>query len=269
MTNEFIQARVALLDAFEALVSHIDALILVGAQAIYLRTGEADVALAAFTTDGDLVLDPELLGVDPRVEQAMLGAGFTPDPRENAIGTWLSRSGVPIDLMVPHEVAGKGRRSVDIPPHDARSMRRARGLEAALIDKTRMELALENVPESSSYNVYVAGPCALLVAKLHKLDDRIDHPSRLYYKDAHDIYRLLVAIETAELVRGFNKLLSNSLSEPVTREAVEMLRQYFAAGVDAPGSQMSGAAEEMVGNPAAVALSSSVLAQQLLEALSD
>jgi hypothetical protein len=43
-----------LLDALVALEPHIDALVLVGAQAIYLHTGDADLAVAEYTTDADL-----------------------------------------------------------------------------------------------------------------------------------------------------------------------------------------------------------------------
>lgn len=39
MTDEVTMARTGLLDALEALESHLDALVIVGAQAIYLHTG--------------------------------------------------------------------------------------------------------------------------------------------------------------------------------------------------------------------------------------
>jgi hypothetical protein len=64
--------RTALLDAIEALEAQLDAIIVVGAQAIYLHTGSADVAVAEFTTDGgDLALHPDVLSADPRVNDAM------------------------------------------------------------------------------------------------------------------------------------------------------------------------------------------------------
>jgi hypothetical protein len=69
-------ARAGLLDALEALQAHLDALVIVGAQAIYLHTGSTQVALAEHTTDGDLALDPELLSPDPLIEDAMTSAGF-------------------------------------------------------------------------------------------------------------------------------------------------------------------------------------------------
>jgi hypothetical protein len=57
----YIVARRVLLDALDALGTHRGAIILVGAQAIYLRVGEADLAVAPFTTDGDLAIDPAVL----------------------------------------------------------------------------------------------------------------------------------------------------------------------------------------------------------------
>jgi hypothetical protein len=44
--NLIVQSRAALLDALEALHEHRDNVIVVGAQAVYLRTGNASVAIA-------------------------------------------------------------------------------------------------------------------------------------------------------------------------------------------------------------------------------
>src|SRR5258706_14168677 len=104
------QARSALLDALEALREHRDSVIVIGAQAIYLHTGAADVALAEATKDSDLALDARSLGEDPRVEEAMEQAGFYLDPASGQPGAWLSPKGVPVDLMVPEAVAGSGSR---------------------------------------------------------------------------------------------------------------------------------------------------------------
>lgn len=65
-------AHTALLDALDALSEHIDALVVVGARAVYLHTGAAKVALAEHTTDGDLAIDPDLLGPAPHVERRWL-----------------------------------------------------------------------------------------------------------------------------------------------------------------------------------------------------
>ena len=63
-----------LLDALEALSDHRAALILVGAQAIYMHTGEGDLAVAPYTTDGDSALDPAELGPTPKLEDASVSA---------------------------------------------------------------------------------------------------------------------------------------------------------------------------------------------------
>jgi hypothetical protein len=52
--NILAAARAALLDALEALKEQRHAVAVVGAQAVYLRTGGADVALAEATKDSDL-----------------------------------------------------------------------------------------------------------------------------------------------------------------------------------------------------------------------
>ncbi|MDC5696149.1 hypothetical protein OO014_02695 [Intrasporangium calvum] len=269
MTDEMTMARMGLLDALEALALHLDALVIVGAQAVYLHTGATEIALAEFTTDGDVAVDPKLLSSDPLVEEAMSAAGFSPDPRPSAIGSWISPRGVPVDLMVPDAVAGAGRRGVHVPPHDSKSMRRARGIEAALIDNSKMVIrALDSAGGPREFEVSVAGPAALLVAKLHKIHDRLETPSRQDNKDAHDVYRLLRAVETRVFVEAISQLLSEGVSAEVTREALDQLRDLFAQGAGARGSLMAGAAEELVGDPTAVSESVVLLAQDLLEALS-
>lgn len=126
-----VRAREALLDALEALRDQRDALIVIGAQAVYLRTGDLDIALAPATKDSDFSLDPRNLHDDPRLEEAMRRAGFLPDVQP---GAWLRPDGIPVDLMVPERFAGSGRRSVQIPPHAKYSARKARGIEATLVD---------------------------------------------------------------------------------------------------------------------------------------
>ncbi|MEG0363413.1 MAG: hypothetical protein RR600_06350, partial [Aurantimicrobium sp.] len=60
--SQVVTARLALLDALEALGDHRDSIIVIGAQAVYSHTGAlTDVALAEITTDGDLAVDPREL----------------------------------------------------------------------------------------------------------------------------------------------------------------------------------------------------------------
>lgn len=263
------KARSALLDALEALDEQRDAVIVIGAQAIYLRTGGVDVALAESTKDSDLALDPRRLSDNPRIEQAMRAAGFLPGA-SNQPGAWVNPEGIPVDLMVPESLAGPApasARGARIPPHDKRAARRARGLEAVAVDNSIMEVAALNPADVRRPSVRVAGPAALLVAKLHKIAERIDTPHRLNDKDAHDIYRVLAAVDTDDLVAAFRELLGDSIGAEATRMALGHLEEMFAAGPKALGATMAGRAEEGVGEPETVSLAVSILAADLLEEL--
>ena len=92
-----VRARSALLDALVALEPHRESVVVIGAQAIYLRTS----------------------------------------------GEWLNADGIPVDLMVPERLAGVGNnssRGARIPPHHEHATRRARGLEAAIVDNDSIAL---------------------------------------------------------------------------------------------------------------------------------
>ncbi|MFC7549765.1 hypothetical protein [Plantactinospora sp. GCM10030261] len=113
----------------------------------------------------------------------------------------------------------------------------------------------------------MAGPAALLVAKLHKLGERQGTPLRLVDKDAHDVFRLLVAVPTAKLAASLVALLDDELAGTVTNQALVFLKELFAASHVAPGSVMAGRAEEGIGDPAVVSAAASALAEDLLSSL--
>ncbi len=81
LDSRYVEARRVLLDALTALAPHGRAFIVAGAQAVYLHTGEADLAIAPFTTDADLALDPTLLSEEPKPHAAMLCADPAYDRR--------------------------------------------------------------------------------------------------------------------------------------------------------------------------------------------
>jgi hypothetical protein len=56
-----------------------------------------------------LGIDLRNLGENPLIERAMVDAGFHQDPVGGQPGAWLSTDGIPVDLMVAEEIAGKGR----------------------------------------------------------------------------------------------------------------------------------------------------------------
>lgn len=101
--------------------------------------------------------------------------------------------GVPVDLMIPESMSEPGgRRGGRVPPHSKHATRRASGLEAAIVDHAPRQIAALDPEDARTFVTEVAGPAALLVAKLHKLGDRDESDSdRLNDKDAHDVYRLL------------------------------------------------------------------------------
>lgn len=262
-----VSARSALLDALEALADQRDALVLVGAQAIYLHTGAAPVALAEATKDTDLAVDPRALDDNPLLEEAMRRAGFHRNLTDPQPGSWLSPRGIPVDLLVPAALAGEGgRRGARIPPHSRHATRRTPGLEAAVVDHAPMTITSLDADDTRAAEIEVAGPAALLVAKLHKLGERRDTPDRLLDKDAHDIYRLLVAVDTDTLATAFTKLRADEFAGTVTDEALLYLEQLFAPGPDALGSTMAGRAEELLGNAAVVSAAVATLAADLLVA---
>jgi hypothetical protein len=265
-----VRSRSALLDALGALESHRDAVIVIGAQAVYLRTSGMRVALAEATKDSDLALDPRRLDDDPLIEESMSRAGFCRDPISGQPGTWLNAQGIPVDLMVPEALAGPGSKSTRgarIPPHDRRTARRARGLEATVVDNTVMDVAALDPTDPRRYHVRVAGSAALLVAKLYKIAERVIEPHRLNDKDAHDAYRILIDTDTAELAATFEILRWDPVSSETTNQAIEYLTDLFAAGPTALGASMAGRAEEGIGEPETVALSASLLAADLVQAL--
>ena len=101
----YIEARETLLDAVEALGPHRDAVILVGAQAVYVHTASVDdsFALSPFTYDADIALDPERLEDSPAIVDAMSRAGFRlTDPP----GTFRKDGRAQVDLLVPETAAG-------------------------------------------------------------------------------------------------------------------------------------------------------------------
>jgi hypothetical protein len=132
----YVKARRMLLDAIEALGAQRASVVLVGAQAVYLHVGDADVAVAPHTTDGDVILDPTRLCDNPLLADAMRSGGFELSDQP---GRWM-KEGVPVDLMVPEALAGRGRRGARLGVHGDRVARRARGLEGALVDASEIEL---------------------------------------------------------------------------------------------------------------------------------
>lgn len=264
--KEYVAARRALLDALDALAAHLEALVLVGAQAIYIHTGDADEAIAALTVDGDIAIDPDLVGDEPLLEDALSGSGFQLNERRNP-GEWRNADGVEVDLLVPETVApGGGSRSVEIPPHSSRSTRRVTGLEGALVDHGLHRIEAFAEGDDRAHEIRVAGPSALLVSKLHKIHERLEaKATRRNPKDCHDVYRLLRDVDPVTMRAGIETLLAADLSRGPTLTALAYLRVLFGSP-QSPGSAQAGETIRFLGDESEVVEGSSLLAIELLEA---
>jgi len=228
-----IASRRALLDALEALGPSRAATVLVGAQAVYLHTGETDVPIASTTVDADLALVPERLRPDPTLDALLAAAGFSVDLQHPQPGKWLSRDGVPVEFLVPNGLHhGGGRRAARIPPHSGHAARIVRGLEAAAVEHATQTITALEPRDTRSFAIEVAGPAALVVAKAIKIAERVDDPGRLKPKDAHDLFRLLQATATPDLAERLVRLRADALAGETTDEALGHLRT-FAQGDDA------------------------------------
>jgi hypothetical protein len=268
---EYVLARKVLLDALEGLGEQRGAVVIVGAQAIYLHTGDAELAVAPYTTDGDVVIDPSRLRNDPKLAEALNGAGFSAGTQH--VGTWIMRRPlegrpveVKIDLMVPEAVGGPGRRGARLGIHGNRTARKARGLEATLVDQQQRTIESLEDKDDRAFDVAVAGPAALVVAKLHKIAERVDTPGRREDKDALDILRLLQAVPTEVIADGVRALLEEEISAEVTEEALSFLRDLFTEP-SRPGCQMAARAAAPLEPEDTIAASCAFLSQDLLQAI--
>lgn len=236
----YVAARKVLLDALIALEPHGNAVIVAGAQAIYLHTGMNDIGVAPFTTDGDLALDPTILGEEPELEATMRSAGFETLPQpQGQPGIWTASVTidgepqiVPIDLIVPDAVAPPGgRRSARIAPHGPHAARKVKGLEAVLADHAPMTIAALDPSDTRSITVEVAGLAAMLVAKIYKIRDRLadNDIDRLSDKDAADVYRIMQTASPLDLGATLRNLRTHPVAGPVTATAITLMTDLFGS----------------------------------------
>lgn len=249
-----IAARKVLLDALDALESHIDAITVVGAQAVALRTAIAELALPSYTFDADLSIDPSVLGPNPLLQEAMISAGFTrgeqPGAWQHAVHVGDQVANVDVDLMVGDTFSEKGgRRGGRIPPHAANATRKASGLEPSAVDADVMQVTSLDGNDGRLRKVRVAGPAALLVAKAFKLHDRATgaREHRLSNKDAADVYRLMVASQMKDVANRFDLLFRNDRTRPTAQTGLDLLQQQFgrpnAFGIGMTQSALQGSVD--------------------------
>jgi hypothetical protein len=239
LSPEYVAARSVLLDALEALRPHHRAVVLAGAQAVYLRTGPDSLPIAEFTTDGDLAIDPALLSDAPPLGELMETAGFKLAKLQGAAepGVWEKRAAidgleipVPVDLIVPAGVAPPGgTRGARLRGHGKRAARKTSGLEAALVDNDVVLVDALDPDDRRNARLRVAGVAALLVAKTHKLSDRVEsgRRDRLEDKDAADVVRLMQTSSPALVSEVLEQLLDHPSAGATTSLAVDRFNELF------------------------------------------
>jgi hypothetical protein len=225
---EYVVARKVLLDCLKLLAAQSEALVLVGAQAIYLQTPNLDGGLPANTTDSDIAIDPELLAENPDLERVLETAGFEP---HTSPGTWYSPEGVPIDLMVPSgALPSTNRRTAVLAGQGRKTARRTTGLELALHDNQPMELRALEPDDLRVTVVKVASPAALVVAKLTKLSERMSgtNPDRVLAKDVSDVLRILRYNDAGDIGSTLRDFAALGIGSGTIEITIEFLRAQLA-----------------------------------------
>lgn len=265
--EEYIAARSVLLDGLEALSEHLDHVILIGAQAIYLWAGEGNFSVSVMTTDADLALNAADLSPNPLIHDALKRNGFVSNPNGNP-GQWVGPTGVALDLMVSQHQSSGGRRAAKIPPHDKATARLGRGLAPALVDFEEKTVCALGQADDRTAHVKVAGPAALIVAKCIKLKERLadknnNKHDRVKPKDALDILRLLQAIDLDRIAAGFSLHGAETVAAQESAEALKFLVTHSASETH----DLPRLAQEATGGDELVALSFTVLVKELRNAV--
>lgn len=177
--SEYVDARRVLLDALVGLRPHLDAFVLIGAQAVYVRTVDRLPGYQPFTTDADLVFDPARLADEPLLVDAMNAAGFLYSGRPGIWHPTVSHTDrpdhiVPVDHIVPKQIASTtGRRGARLPGgHGKTAAQKTPGVEGTLVDNDLIEIGALDKDDTRFVSVAVAGPAALAAGQDEVLEER-------------------------------------------------------------------------------------------------
>jgi len=128
-----------------------------------------------------------------------------------------------------------------------------------------MTISALDADDSRTTELWVAGPAALLVAKVTKISERLGG-SRVVDKDALDTLRLLRATMTTDLAHRLSGLRQHDLSADVTNHAIAQLDPLFGTET-APGVAMIVRAAGESDSPSTLAASTIALTGDLVRAL--
>ncbi len=147
----------------------------------------------------------------------------------------------------------------------AKLARIVKGLEGAVVDVDVMKVAALEASDAREYDIRVAGPAALLVAKVFKINDRRD-TDRQNDKDALDVIRLLRGTTTAGLAGRMKRALEDARSAVVAKAGMDLLQRDFGMR-DGLGVQMAIRAVGVLADHDELAASCEVLVRDLVNAL--
>jgi hypothetical protein len=146
-----------------------------------------------------------------------------------------------VDLIVPEGIAqGGGRRGARLGAHGGRAARKVRGLEGVLLDRAPMTIEALDPDDGRRIRADVSGPAALLVAKAHKLHDRVERgrARRIDDQDATDVVRLMQTTDAVAVGATMRRLLTDRVAAAVTVEALDYLTELFGRR-GRPGIEMA------------------------------
>jgi hypothetical protein len=141
---------------------------------------------------------------------------------------------VPVDFLVAEAMAGRpGRRGAHVPGQPENSARQVRGLEGVLVDNDVIRIGALN-DDPRSFELRVAGPAALIVAKMHKIAERVG-TKRSHDKDALESTGCCV-LSNRETWRCVSRVRAAAVSTEPTDAVVAEFKSLFgsprAAGTD-------------------------------------
>jgi hypothetical protein len=103
-------------------------------------------------------------------------------------------------------------------------------LEAALVDHTAISVSALDPSDPRHVDAQVAGVAALLIAKAHKLQDRLesDDGARAHDKDTADVYRLMRGSSAADVADTLSRLSDHEVAGQSVKLGIAYLLAQFS-----------------------------------------
>lgn len=236
LPNGDVIARSALIDAISALnrVSE-TGFIVVGAQAVYLRTEHVTLRIPPYTLDGDIVADPRRVRQARIILETLQSANFEIRGYEGLYHLPAADDSVRIATRIDVFVPARFENDWDLNGYNQRdrtAVMSQAGLEIALTDHSIMELHGLN-GDARRVNVKVAGAVALLIAKGWKIGERFQKGPEEFQKvgkDVADVYRLLLVHDADELSSALRRIPREPRYTETIRTGAEYLRSLCTHG---------------------------------------